>query len=183
MPKAIVTKNVLESPVSGSCQLAGCASLALHSKITFYLPCGATLKRFKLKFLIDNWMLISVALASGGMLLWPLIADSASAGKLSPTAAVQLINREKAVVIDVGEPHEFAAGHVGGSKNIPFGQLEEKLPGLVKNKALPVILVCPLGARAGRAVAVAKKMGYEQAQSLGGGLKSWREANLPVEKA
>jgi rhodanese-related sulfurtransferase len=46
-----------------------------------------------------------------------------------------------------------------------------------------VILVCPLGARAGRAVAVAKKMGYEQAQSLGGGLKSWREANGPVEKA
>ena len=183
MPRVRVTNNVRESPVSGSCQPAQCASLALHSKITALLPCGATLKRFKLKFLIDNWMLISVALASGGMLLWPLIAESASAGKLSPTAAVQLINREKAVVIDVGEPHEFAAGHVGGSKNIPFGQLEEKLPGLVKNKALPVILVCPLGARAGRAVAVAKKMGYEQAQSLGGGLKSWREANLPVEKA
>ena len=136
-----------------------------------------------MKFLIDNWMLISVALASGGMLLWPLISESASAGKLSATAAVQLINREKAVVIDVGEPHEFAAGHVGGSKNIPFGQLEEKLPGLVKNKALPLILVCPLGARAGRAVAVAKKLGYEQAQSLGGGLKAWREANMPVEKA
>ena len=183
MPRVRVTNNVRESPVSGSCQTAQCESLALHSKITALLPCGATLKRFKLKFLIDNWMLISVALASGGMLLWPLIAESASAGKLSPTAAVQLINREKAVVIDVGEPHEFAAGHVGGSKNIPFGQLEEKLPGLVKNKALPVILVCPLGARAGRAVAVAKKMGYEQAQSLGGGLKSWREANLPVEKA
>ena len=183
MPKVTVTNNVRKSPVSGSCQPAQCAGLALHSKITALLPCGATLKRFKLKFLIDNWMLISVALASGGMLLWPLIAESASAGKLSPTAAVQLINREKAVVIDVGEPHEFAAGHVGGSKNIPFGQLEEKLPGLVKNKALPVILVCPLGARAGRAVAVAKKMGYEQAQSLGGGLKSWREANLPVEKA
>jgi rhodanese-related sulfurtransferase len=129
-----------------------------------------------LKFLIDNWMLISVALASGGMLLWPLISESASAGKLSATAAVQLINREKAVVIDVGEPHEFAAGHVGGSKNIPFGQLEEKLPGLVKNKALPLILVCPLGARA-------KKLGYEQAQCLGGGLKAWREANMPVEKA
>ena len=183
MPRLRVTNNVRESPVSGSCQPAKYAGLALHSKITALLPCGATLKRFKLKFLIDNWMLISVALASGGMLLWPLIAESASADELSPTAAVQLINREKAVVIDVGEPHEFAAGHVGGSKNIPFGQLEEKLPGLVKNKALPVILVCPLGARAGRAVAVAKKMGYEQAQSLGGGLKSWREANLPVEKA
>jgi rhodanese-related sulfurtransferase len=97
-------------------------------------------------------MLISVALASGGMLLWPLIAESASAGKLSPTAAVQLINREKAVVIDVGEPHEFAAGHVIGAKSVPFGQLEDKLPGLVKNKALPVIMVCPVGARAARAV-------------------------------
>jgi len=147
------------------------------------VPSGTTLKRFKLKFLIDNWMLLSVALASGGMLFWPLIADRAVAGKLSAAGAVQLINREKAVVIDVGEPHEFAAGHVGGSKNIPFGQLEEKLPSMVKNKALPLILVCPLGARAGRAVAVAKKLGYEQAQSLGGGLKAWREANLPIEKA
>jgi 3-mercaptopyruvate sulfurtransferase SseA len=30
---------------------------------------------------------------------------------------------------------------------------------------------------------VAKKLGYEQAQCLGGGLKAWREANMPVEKA
>ena len=121
-----------------------------------------------MKFLIDNWMLISVALASGGMLMWPMLTGGGGAAGVNPADAVMLMNREKAVVIDVGEPHEFAAGHVGGSKNIPFGQLEEKLPGLVKNKALPVILVCPLGARAGRAVAVAKKMGYEQAQSLGG---------------
>jgi len=37
--------------------------------------------------------------------------------------------------------------------------------------------------RAGRAVGIAKKLGYENAQSLSGGLKSWREANLPIEKA
>jgi rhodanese-related sulfurtransferase len=30
---------------------------------------------------------------------------------------------------------------------------------------------------------VAKKLGYDQAQSLSGGLKAWREANLPVQKA
>ncbi|MES2979640.1 MAG: rhodanese-like domain-containing protein [Pseudomonadota bacterium] len=136
-----------------------------------------------MKFLIDNWMLISVAFASGAMLLWPLVADGARPGTLSAAAAVQMINREKAVVIDVGEPDEFAAGHVGGARNVPFGQLEEKLPALVKNKALPIILVCPVGARAARAVAVVKKLGYEQAQSLSGGLKAWKEANLPVEKA
>ncbi len=136
-----------------------------------------------MKFLIDNWMLISLALVSGGGLVWPLIASGMNAGALSASAAVQLINREKAVVIDVCEPEEFAAGHVGGAKNLPLGQFEEKLPATVKNKALPLILVCASGARANRAVAVAKKLGYEQAQALGGGLKAWKDANLPVEKA
>ena len=128
-------------------------------------------------------MLISIAIASGGMLVWPLIASGMNAGALSASGAVQLINREKAVVVDVCEPAEFAAGHVGGARNVPFSELEAKLPGLVKNKNLPLILVCASGARSGRAVAIVKKLGYEQAQSLGGGLKTWKEANLPIEKA
>lgn len=136
-----------------------------------------------MKFLIDNWMLIAIALSSGGMLVWPLVASGMNAGALSASGAVQLINREKAVVIDVSEVDEFASGHVGGAKNVPFGQLEAKLSAAVKNKALPVILVCATGSRANRAVAVAKKLGYEQAQALAGGLKAWKDANLPLEKA
>jgi rhodanese-related sulfurtransferase len=135
-----------------------------------------------LKFILDNWALISVALASGALLLWPVL-KSATGGSLTAEGAVQLINREKAVVIDVCEAAEFSAAHVGGAKNIPLSQLEDKLPGAVKNKALPVILVCQSGARSGRAVAIAKKLGYEQAQSLGGGLGAWRAANLPIEKS
>jgi rhodanese-related sulfurtransferase len=134
------------------------------------------------KFFIDNWMLISVAFASGAMLLWPVV-QGATAGGLSTAGAVQLINRERAVVVDVSETEEFAQGHVGGAKNVPVGQLEQRLPEVVKNKSLPLILVCPNGARANRALAVAKKLGYEKAQVLGGGLKAWKEANLPVEKA
>lgn len=64
-----------------------------------------------------------------------------------------------------------------------MGQLEAKLPGVVKNKALPVILVCRSGARSARAVTLAKKLGYDKAQSLSGGMAAWRSANLPVEKA
>ena len=131
-----------------------------------------------MKFLIDNWMLISIAIASGGMLLWPLVAGSMNAGGLNASGAVQLINRERAVVVDVSEPGEFAAGHVGGAKNVPLGEFEARLPAVVKNKTVPLILVCASGARSGRAVPIAKKLGYEQAQSLGGGLKAWKEANL-----
>src|ERR1035437_1298472 len=134
-----------------------------------------------MKFIIDNWMLIGIALASGAMLFWPVFKN-ATGGTLTPTAAVQLINREKAVVIDICEANEFAAGHVGGAKNIPLSQFENKLPGAVKNKALPLILVCQSGARSNRALDIAKKLGYEQAQSLNGGLSAWRTANLPVEK-
>lgn len=136
-----------------------------------------------MKFLIDNWMLFAIAIASGGGLLWPLVAGAMKAGDLTAAGAVQLINREKAVVIDVREADEFAAGHLNGAKNIPVGELESKLPGAVKNKALPLIMVCASGARGNRAVGVAKKLGYEQAQSLGGGLKAWKDANLPLEKA
>jgi rhodanese-related sulfurtransferase len=135
-----------------------------------------------MSFIVTNWMLIAIALVSGSLLLWPVIQGAATAG-LTPTAAVQLINRDKAVVVDVCETNEFAAGHVTGAKNIPLGELEARLVSAVKNKALPLILVCQSGARSGRALAIAKKLGYEQAQSLGGGLAAWRAANLPVEKA
>ena len=77
-------------------------------------------------------MLVVIALTSGAALLWPVLAQGAASG-LTTTEAVQLINREKAVVIDVGEPDEFAAGHVIGSRNIPMGQLEEMLAATVKN--------------------------------------------------
>ena len=133
-------------------------------------------------FVLANWMLIAVALVSGGMLLMPMLTGGGGAG-LTPAAAVQLINREKAVVIDVCEPAEYQAGHVGGARSIPLGELEAKLPGAVKNKATPLVLVCASGVRARRAVAVARKLGFEQVDVLVGGMKSWRDANLPVEKA
>ena len=134
-----------------------------------------------MKFLIENWYLIAIAMVSGTMLLLPNLQNMG--GGLSPDGAVQLINREKAVVVDVCEVEEFAAGHVGGSKNIPLNQLDDKLAAAVKNKTLPLILVCRTGARSARAVAMAKKLGYDNAQSMAGGLKAWQTANLPVEKS
>ena len=135
-----------------------------------------------MNFIVENWMIIAVALSSGAMLMWPLI-KGATGGALTTSGAVLLINREKAVVVDVSEPVEYRAGHVGGARNVPLGQLEKRLPEVVKNKALPVILLCATGARASRAEGMAKRLGYEKAQALAGGLKAWKEANLPVEKA
>jgi rhodanese-related sulfurtransferase len=134
-----------------------------------------------LPFVQQNWLLVLVAATSGALLLWPGIAAGARSG-LTPDAAVQLMNREKAVVVDVSETEEFAAGHIAGAKNVPVNQLEQRLPEVVKNKTVPLILVCASGARAQRCLATAKSLGYDKAVVLGGGLRAWKEANLPVEK-
>jgi rhodanese-related sulfurtransferase len=126
-------------------------------------------------FLLENWLLIVVAFISGGMLVWPMV-NKGGGGSVSPAEAVRLINREKAVLIDVCEPAEFAAGHAMGARNVPLGALagSKELP---SNKALPVIVLCASGARAGRAAAQLRKAGYEKAVAVAGG-----DASLPVEK-
>ena len=135
-----------------------------------------------LNFLIDQWLLVLAAITSGAFLFWPVLNRGTQGGKVTAAEAVRLINREKAVLIDVCEANEFAAAHAAGSRSVPLGSLENS-PSLPKNKALPVVVVCASGARATRAVAILKKQGFERAHALAGGLAAWREANLPVEKS
>ena len=132
-------------------------------------------------FVLLNWHLFAAALVSGGLLLWPTLLRAGAGGGVSTADAVRLINREKAVLIDISEPAEYAAGHAVGSKSVPLASLEgsRELP---KNKALPLVVVCPTGTRAAGAVARLKKLGFENARVLTGGLNAWRAANLPVEK-
>ena len=135
-----------------------------------------------MKFFIDNWFLFLAAAVSGGLLVWPMLGKGAGGGaKVSTQDAVQLINRERAVLIDVSEPAEYAAGHAAGARSVPLGGLEASSD-LPKNKTLPLVVVCPTGTRAGKAVATLKKLGFDKATALAGGLEAWRAANLPVEK-
>ncbi len=134
-----------------------------------------------MNFFLDNWPLFALAATSGGLLLWPTLKGGTTAGSVGTAEAVRLINRERGVLIDVSEPGEYAAGHAAGARNIPLGQLEghKSLP---TNKQLPLLLVCPTGARAGRAAALLRKAGHEKAVAVAGGTAAWREASLPVEK-
>lgn len=148
----------------------------------FYNRVFLSTGRTPLNFLLDNWILILAALSSGGLLLWPTLAKTSQGAALTTAEAVRVLNREKGVLIDVSEPEEFAAGHVAGARNIPLAALEghKSLP---SNKALPLVLICKSGARAARAAASLRKLGYEKAMPLDGGLSAWRAASLPVEKA
>jgi rhodanese-related sulfurtransferase len=134
------------------------------------------------QFFIDNALLIAVAFVSGGMLVWPLVRGGSGSSSVGTAEAVRLINREKAVLIDVGEPREYDGGHAANARNVPIGQIESSKD-LPSNKALPLVVLCPTGARAGRAAATLRKLGYANVKSLAGGSKAWQEAGLPMEKS
>lgn len=73
-----------------------------------------------------------------------------------------------AVIVDVRNPGEFARGHVPGSINIPFGEIQNEIPKL-KKEGKPVIACCLSGVRSGRAVGLLKNAGLEAYN--GGGWK------------
>lgn len=74
-------------------------------------------------------------------------------------------------VIDVREPHEFAAGHLAGTLNIPLGMLEARLPE-VPAGAHPVF-VCRSGVRSLTACGIAAHRGLAGFANLEGGLLAW----------
>jgi rhodanese-related sulfurtransferase len=134
------------------------------------------------QFIVENWILILAAFVSGALLVWPMVAKGGMGGALSTSDAVRLINQEKAVLIDVREPTEFAAGHAAGARNVPLGALDSA-KGLPTNKALPLVVMCATGARSSRAAAQLRKAGYANVHNLAGGNAAWREASLPIEKS
>ncbi|HXJ08724.1 MAG TPA: rhodanese-like domain-containing protein [Burkholderiales bacterium] len=126
-----------------------------------------------------NFLLLATAVASGGMLLWPLLRRSTGGPSVSAAQATQLINRDDALIVDVREPAEYQAGHILGAKNTPLERLGETE---LKRKDKPVIVYCESGERAPKAAAILRKRGYDRVLSLQGGLGAWKQAGLPVEK-
>ena len=70
-----------------------------------------------MNFLVENWYLFAAALVSGGLLIWPILTQGTTAGvKVSTADAVQLINRERAVLIDISEPAQYAAAPAAAAR-------------------------------------------------------------------
>jgi rhodanese-related sulfurtransferase len=126
-----------------------------------------------------NFLLLATALASGAMLLWPLVRRSTGGPRVTATEATRLINREDAVVVDIRDQGEYQAGHILGAKNVPLARVES---GELKSKDKTIIVYCETGDRAPKAAAALKKQGFEKVVNLSGGLAAWKQAGLPVAK-
>jgi uncharacterized membrane protein YdjX (TVP38/TMEM64 family)/rhodanese-related sulfurtransferase len=85
-------------------------------------------------------------------------------------------------VVDVRGPNEFAGalGHIRDARNIPVGELPQRLHelGLLRNKR--VVLVCHTDKRSAKAAAILSEAGFPDVLVLRGGMVRWNEAGLPV---
>jgi rhodanese-related sulfurtransferase len=132
-----------------------------------------------MEFVQQNMIWVVLALVSGGMLLWPMVAGG-GVENLTPAQATLLMNREDALVLDVRETGEWGSGHIAGARHIALTQLEKRMSEIEKLKERPVIICCASGNRSSSACGQLKKGGFEKVFSLAGGISAWREAGLPL---
>lgn len=92
-----------------------------------------------------------------------------------------------ALIVDVREPHEYAAGHVPGAINIPRGVLEFKIwshVGFPTNPEMdrPLILQCQSGNRASLAAQSLEDLGFTRPTAVVMSLEDWQKAGHPFVK-
>lgn len=131
-----------------------------------------------MEFIVENIILIAIALISGGMLLWPTLQRGTGAAALDVSRATRLINDSGAIVLDVRAPGDFAQGHLPNACNIPLSELGGRAGELPADR--PVLVCCASGVSSSRAAGILRKAGREEVFNLSGGLASWRQAGLPV---
>lgn len=99
--------------------------------------------------------------------------------KVSPQALGILTKAQNAQLIDLRDSKDFKQGHISGSRNIPYSQLDKHIDEL---KALdcPLIFICNMGQVAGSAL---QKVGHTNSYRLDGGILNWKAQNLPLVKS
>jgi rhodanese-related sulfurtransferase len=93
-----------------------------------------------------------------------------------------------ALVLDVREPAELAAGRLRGALNVPRGLLEPKAAAdspvrdaALADPARPVLVYCASGVRSLFAADVLQVLGFTDVRSLAGGFAAWQQAGRPIE--
>jgi molybdopterin/thiamine biosynthesis adenylyltransferase/rhodanese-related sulfurtransferase len=88
-----------------------------------------------------------------------------------------------AVVIDVREAEEWSTGHVPGAKHVPKSFLESRIEGAAPDRSQHVILYCQSGNRSAWAArTMIEDLGYENVESMTGGITLWKDRGYDVEQ-
>lgn len=136
-----------------------------------------------MEFVLNNISLIAMAIVSGALLLWPSLGHRLTGiNGVDVAGAIQLINHQDALVLDVREDKEYAEGHISRARHIPLGQLATRLRELEKYKGRPIVVSCRSGHRSAGACRILRRNGFEHVHNLTGGMLAWQQASMPTER-
>lgn len=133
-----------------------------------------------IEFFTNHWQLsLAFIILLVITLVNELLSSKNKAKSLTPQLAVNLINNEGAVVIDLREKEAFKKGHIIDSINANAEEFTQ--PKMEKYKDKQVILVCTRGIQATTVAAKIRTQGFKP-MVLSGGITAWQQADLPLVK-
>jgi SulP family sulfate permease len=86
---------------------------------------------------------------------------------------------DRALLIDVREPEEYARGHLPNSRLLPLREVIGALEDLPRDR--PIFLVSRSGRRSTRAMRLFADVGFDEVFNLKGGILSWKARGRPLE--
>jgi len=132
-------------------------------------------------FVIEYWMLWGLATSLTLVLVISFVPDLLpGASQASPVEITRLINRERAVVLDLRSEADFAAGHLPGAIRVERTLDPERIRGLTRDRARPVVLHADDTLAAAAIFRSLSAAGMERIYRLRGGVEAWRTAGLPL---
>lgn len=134
-----------------------------------------------IEFAGNHAMLVAGFVAIVLLLIWTEISrHTRGYAELTPSLAVQKMNRGKTAIVDISTAADFQKGHLTGAKHIALSRFSKQDPEIEKLKSGPVLVVCKNGQTAHQAAAKLVKMGATDVTVLKGGITQWRSDQYPL---
>jgi rhodanese-related sulfurtransferase len=131
-----------------------------------------------LEFLTQQWIL---AAALSVVVIMLFMHETRKSGpSLSPQKAINMVNAEQGVFLDLRDVADYKKGHIVDAVHIPSGKLAERMAELEKYRNKPIILVCKMGQQASAAGKQLKGNNFEQVYKMTGGMMEWSNLQLPT---
>jgi molybdopterin/thiamine biosynthesis adenylyltransferase/rhodanese-related sulfurtransferase len=102
--------------------------------------------------------------------------------EISPQEALER-QRAGAVLLDVREAYEQAAGMAEGAVALPLGEVLQRIGVVAPDQACEILAICAHGQRSLRAAQALQQRGYAHVLSVAGGTARWVEEGFPMAKA
>lgn len=135
-----------------------------------------------LEFIKNHWLLVLAFFILLGVIIFEESRSKGGGKGIAPQKALDLINHENALIIDLRDQHLFMNGHILGSVHIFAKDSAEIIKKIEMYKGRAIIL---LGKDDNSAVSLQTKLrkeGFADVYVLQGGITAWKNASLPVTK-